>query len=55
LYLLYIYSTTDKDGETLLKSSIYFLHACQKQKNKAEKFELGKAISRAKEFGLKVD
>ena len=34
---------------------IYFLHACQKQKNKAEKFELEKAIKRAKEFGLKVD
>ena len=38
------------DGE-----NIYFLHVCKKQKNKAEKFELDKAIKRAKEFGLKVD
>ena len=35
--------------------TIYFLHACKKQKDKAEKFELEKAIKRAKEFGLKVD
>jgi len=28
--------------------NIYFLHACKKQKNKAEKFELEKAINRAK-------
>ena len=39
-----------KDGET-----IYFLHACQKQKDRAEKHELDNAIKRAKEFGLKVD
>lgn len=39
-----------QDAET-----IYFLHACKKQKNKAEKFELEKAIKRAKEAGLKVD
>jgi len=36
-------------------NSVYFLHACQKQKNKAEKFELEKAIKRAKEAGLKID
>jgi len=35
--------------------TIYFLHACKKQKNKAEKFELETAIKRAKKFGLKVD
>ena len=34
--------------------NIYFLHACKKQKNKAERFELEKAIKRAKEFGLKI-
>ena len=39
-----------KDGD-----SIYFLHACKKQKGKAEIFELDKAISRAKSAGLKVD
>jgi len=37
------------------KDNIYFLHACKKQKNKAEKHELEKAIKRAKEHGLKVD
>ena len=35
--------------------SIYFLHACKKQKGKAEKFELDKALKRAREFGLTVD
>jgi len=34
--------------------NVYFLHACQKQKDKAEKFELEKAISRAKELDLKL-
>ena len=33
---------------------IYFLHVCKKQKNKAEKFELKKAIKRAKKIGLKI-
>jgi phage-related protein len=28
--------------------SVYFIHACKKQKGKAEKFELDKAINRAK-------
>jgi len=28
--------------------SVYFLHACKKQKGKTEKFELEKAIKRAK-------
>jgi hypothetical protein len=36
------------------ETAIYFLHACQKQKGKAEKFELEKAIKRAKEAGLKI-
>lgn len=31
------------------KDSIYLLHACKKQKGKAEKFELDKAKKRAKE------
>ena len=35
--------------------NIYFLHACKKQKNRAEKMDLEKAIKRAKEAGLKVD
>ena len=37
------------------KENIYFLHVCKKQKGKAEKFELDKAIKRAKDAGLKVD
>jgi len=32
--------------------NVYFLHACQKQKGKAEQFELNKAIQRAKEQNL---
>ena len=34
--------------------NVYFLHACQKQKGKAEKFELDTAIKRAKELDLKM-
>ena len=34
--------------------NIYFFHACQKQKGKAEKFELDTAIKRAKEEGFKI-
>ena len=34
--------------------NVYFLHACQKQKNKAEKQDLEKAISRAKQVNLKI-
>ena len=34
--------------------NIYFLHACKKQKGKAEQFELETAIQRANEAGLKV-
>ena len=36
------------------KDNIYFLHACQKQKGKAEKFELDTAIKRAKEQGFNI-
>jgi len=32
--------------------SAYFLHACRKQKGKAEKYELKKAIKRARSVGL---
>lgn len=39
-----------KDGD-----NIYFLHACRKQKGKAEKNELETAIRRAKEFELKIN
>jgi phage-related protein len=34
------------------EKSVYFLHACQKQKGKAEKYELDKAIKRAKKRNL---
>lgn len=36
------------------EDNIYFLHACRKQKGKAEQFELEKAIQRAKEEGFTV-
>jgi phage-related protein len=42
-----MYILTDKDN-------IYFIHACRKQKGKAEKFELEKALQRAKEEGFTV-
>ena len=41
--IMYVLQGSDK---------IYFLHACKKQKNKAEKFDLDKAEKRAKELGL---
>ncbi|MCL2814896.1 MAG: type II toxin-antitoxin system RelE/ParE family toxin [Oscillospiraceae bacterium] len=34
------------------KDNVHFLHACKKQKGKAEKFELDKAMQRAKEKDL---
>ena len=34
------------------KDNVHFLHACKKQKGKAEKYELDKAIKRAKEQNL---
>ena len=34
------------------KNTVHFLHACKKQKGKAEKFELDKAIARAKTLNL---
>jgi len=34
------------------KNNVYMLHACKKQKDKAERFNIDIAISRAKEFGL---
>ena len=36
------------------KENIYFLHACKKQKGKAEKFELETGITRAKEAGFDI-
>lgn len=36
------------------QDNIYFLHACRKQKGKAEHFEFEKAIQRAKEEGFTV-
>ena len=36
------------------QENIYFLHACKKQKGKAEKFELKTAIERAKEEGFDI-
>jgi len=34
------------------KHAVYFLHACKKQKSGVEKFELDKAVQRAKECNL---
>ena len=34
------------------KDIVHFLHACKKQKGKAERFELDKAIARAKKLNL---
>ena len=34
--------------------NVYFLHACQKQKGKAEKFDIDTAIQRAKESNLEL-
>ncbi len=34
------------------KDNIYFMHACRKQKGKAERFELEKALQRSKEEGF---
>lgn len=36
------------------KDNLYILHACRKQKGKAERFELDKAIQRAKELGQEL-
>lgn len=36
-------------------SNLYILHACKKQKGKAELFELNKAIKRAKELGHELN
>jgi len=38
-----------KDGD-----NVYFLHACAKQKDKTENFDLNTAINRAKELNLKI-
>jgi len=38
-----------KDGD-----NVYFLHACQKQKGKAEKYDIDTAIKRAKELNLNL-
>ena len=40
-----MYAVFDKDN-------VHFLHACKKQKGKAERFELHKAIQRARERNL---
>jgi len=32
------------------RNNVYFVHACKKQKGKAERFELAKAIGRVKEL-----
>lgn len=34
--------------------NMYILHACKKEKNKAEKFEIEKAIQRANELGKEL-
>lgn len=40
----YFYVIQDQDN-------FYILHVCKKQKGKAEKFELDKAMNRAKQLG----
>ena len=42
-----MYIITDNDN-------IHMLHACKKQKDKAEQFEIDTAKQRAKELGLKI-
>jgi phage-related protein len=37
------------------RETIYFLHACKKQKGKAEKFELETAVNRAKAEGFDIN
>lgn len=44
----FMYVLADEDN-------IYILHACRKQKGKAEKFELSKAIKRAEELGKELN
>ena len=53
---LYKVKYTDNRIMYVIRDSdnVYFLHACQKQKGKAEKFELDTAIKRAKELDLNV-
>jgi len=53
---LYEIKFTDQRIMYVLKdeNSIYFLHICKKQKNKAEKKDIDIAIRRARGFGLKV-
>jgi len=34
--------------------NVFFLHACQKQKEKAEEFEIDKALKRARELDLNL-
>jgi phage-related protein len=36
------------------EDSMYILHACKKQKGKAEIFEISKAVKRAKELGREL-
>lgn len=36
------------------KDNFYVLHACKKQKGKAEQFEINNAIKRAKELGREI-
>jgi len=36
------------------EENVYFLHACQKQKGKTEKFEINTALERAKELDLRL-
>ena len=36
-------------------TAVYFLHVCQKQKNRAEIIDIEKALRRAREFGLKIE
>ena len=53
---LYEIKYTDNRIMYVIKDNdnVHFLHACQKQKGKAEKFEIETAIKRAKELKLNL-
>ena len=53
---LYEIKYTDNRIMYVIKDNdnVYFLHACQKEKGKTEKFEIEKAIQRARELNLKL-
>lgn len=49
---IYDYKTINGKNVNVDDQAVYFLNVCRKQKGKAEKQELQKAINRAKREGL---